>query len=305
MSREHELVVPPALIAAQERYNGAAGLAWVASLPALAGTFLERWRLRRDGPARVGAVALVLPVRCADGSAAVLKLQAIDEETRGEPYALRAWAGGGAVRLLRHDPDTGTMLLERLDADRTLSSLPVPAALPLLSGLLARLAAVPAPAGLRRLDDIAHDLVHRAPQALPRLADPGDRRLLQGCAAAVAQLLPVREHRLLHWDLHYDNVLRGEREPWLAIDPKPLVGEPGFELLPALRNRWPELVADGDVAVGVRRRFDLMVEVLGLDRQRAAGWTLGRVLQDVLWDVGDGATAVDPVYRAIAGTLTE
>jgi streptomycin 6-kinase len=106
--------------------------------------------------------------------------------------------------------------------------------------------------------------------------------------------------RLLHWDLHYDNVLAGEREPWLAIDPKPLAGDPGFELLPGLWNRWEEVIATGDVAGAVLRRFDLMVEVVGLDQHRAAAWTLGRVLENVLWDVEDGATTVDVTLDAIA-----
>jgi streptomycin 6-kinase len=265
---------------------------------------LERWRLRIDGPARSGEVAVVVPVRREDGTPAVLKVQPIDDETAGEPAALAVWAGRGTVLLLDHDPATGTMLLERLDPSRTLSSIPDDlAALRILSQLLARLGSFPAPAGIRRLDDIAAKLVEQAPYAVNRLTGSDDRRLLRRCAAAVAELLPSRDDRLLHWDLHYDNVLAGEREPWLAIDPKPLAGEPGFELLPALWNRWHDITATGDVGRAVRRRFDLMVETLGLDRQRAAAWTLGRVLENVLWDIEDGATTVDPVLGAIARVL--
>lgn len=272
--------------------------------PALAASFLERWRLRPDGPARTGAAAWVLPVRRADGSPAVLKLQPVDAETAGEPAALRAWAGDGAVLLLAHDPATGTMLLERLDASRSLATVTsVESALQTLSQLLTRLVSVPAPPGLRRLGDLARELLDQTPRALPRLHDSADRQLVRRCAAALAELLPVREHRLLHWDLHYGNVLGGTREPWLAIDPKPLAGEPGFELFPALWNRWPELVAGGEVDRAVRRRFDLMVEVLGVDRQRAAAWSLARILQSVLWDVADSATAVDPAEVTIAHAL--
>ncbi|NEE26801.1 hydroxyurea phosphotransferase, partial [Streptomyces sp. SID7982] len=71
-----------------------------------------------------GMCALVLPVvREADGRPAALKLQAVDEETAGEPVALRAWsaAGAGAVELLGHDPESGALLLERLDERRPLS----------------------------------------------------------------------------------------------------------------------------------------------------------------------------------------
>lgn len=249
-------------------------------------------------------MARVLPVRCPDGTPAALKLQPVDEETAGEPVALRAWAGRGAVRLLAHDPATGAMLLERLAADRSLETVPdIRRALQLLSELLARLTATPAPPGLRRLDDLARGLVQAVPEVLPRLRDPADQRLVRECAAAVAGQLPVRANRLLHWDLHYGNVLAGTREPWLAIDPKPLAGDPGFELLPAIRNRWEELVTAGAAARGVRYRFDLLTEVLGLDRHHASAWTLARVLQEVQWDVEDGARAVDPVLRTIADAL--
>jgi streptomycin 6-kinase len=86
--------------------------------------------------------------------------------------------------------------------------------------------------------------------------------------------------RLLHWDLHYENVLAADRAPWLAIDPKPLAGDPAFELLPALANRFEP----GEI----HWRFDAMTDVLGLDRARARAWTLGRVLQYGLWEIEDG-----------------
>lgn len=85
--------------------------------------------------------------------------------------------------------------------------------------------------------------------------------------------------------------------------PRTLAGDPGFELLPALDNRWAEVVASGDVTRMVLRRFDQLTEVLGLDRRRATGWTLGRVLQNALWDVEDGKTALEPAQVAIATAL--
>lgn len=271
---------------------------------ALIAEFLDRWDLRPDGAALRGMVAVVLPVIRADGVPAALKVQPVDEETKGEPLALRTWDGAGAVRLLDHDARTGTMLLERRDADTPLSTLPdADEAVLILAGLLSRLVAVPAPAGLRQLSDIAADLLARVPCAVRALPDRGERELVRSCASAVAELAERPGDRLLHWDLHYDNILSGQREPWLAIDPKPLAGDPGFELLPALRNRWDDIVAGGDVRRGVLRRFDLLTDTLGLDRDRATGWTLGRVLQNALWDVADGETALDPAQVAIATVL--
>jgi streptomycin 6-kinase len=248
--------------------------------------------------------SLVLPVSRSDGTPAVLKLQPVDDENVGESLGLRVWAGRGAVLLLDEDPDAGVLLLERLDPDRSLASLPIDDALAILVGLLARLVAEPAPAGLRRLADVAAAMVEDTPSAVGRLADLADRRLISRCAAMVREVLPEPGDRLLHWDLHYENVLAGTREPWLAIDPKPLAGDPGFDLLPALWNRWDDVVATADVPRAVLRRFDLMVEVLGLERQRAVAWSLARVLQNALWDVADGETTVDGPQRTIAEALT-
>jgi streptomycin 6-kinase len=73
----------------------------------MAATYLDRWQLAIEGPVASGAVALIIPVARHDRSKAVLKLQPVDDETGGEPAALKAWAGRGAVRLLEHDPASG------------------------------------------------------------------------------------------------------------------------------------------------------------------------------------------------------
>ncbi|WP_246647059.1 aminoglycoside phosphotransferase family protein [Nonomuraea ceibae] len=295
------IVVPPALTESHVKWDGEAGRAWSAGLPALAERYLEEWELRLDGEPMHGVVSLVLPVVRADGTPAALKLQPVSDENASEGPGLLAWAGRASVLLLESDPATGTLLLERLDGGTTLSSVPDDlAALEILTGLLRRLVAVPAPAGTRRLADIARGMLDEVPAALDALPGEGDRRWLRVCAGAVGELAGEAGDRLLHWDLHYDNVLAAEREPWLAIDPKPLAGDPGFDLMPALHNRWDDVVSTGDVRGAVLRRFDLMTDLLGLDRQRAAGWTLGRVLQNSLWSVEDGETRLDDVQLAVA-----
>ncbi|MFG1947306.1 aminoglycoside phosphotransferase family protein [Nonomuraea sp. NPDC048826] len=299
------IIVPPALTASHVKFDGEAGRAWSAGLPALAGRYLEEWGLRLDGEPMHGVVSLVLPVARADGSPAALKLQPVTDENATEPMGLRAWNGDGSVLLLEHDPATGTMLLERLDERRPLTAVADDlAALEILAALLARLVARPAPEGLRRLGDIAGQMLADVPAALAKLPREEDRSWLRRCADTVAELVGEPGDQLLHWDLHYDNVLAGEREPWLAIDPKPLAGDPGFDLLPAIHNRWSEVVASGDVRRAVLRRFDLMVEILELDPARAAGWTLGRVLQNSLWDVEDGETRLHDVQLAVAEAVT-
>ncbi|MFG2902933.1 aminoglycoside phosphotransferase family protein [Streptomyces zaomyceticus] len=289
--------VPEELAASQAKYNGEAGRAFVAALPERAEEFLGRWGLRVTGPSMYGMASLVLPVeRAADGTRAALKMQILDDETEGEPIGLRVWDGAGVVRLLDHDAATGTMLLERLDEARPLTSVAdTREALGVVAGLLARLVAVPAPQGLRGLGDIAAGMLAEVPGAAERL-DAEDAAVLRDCAAVVREVAGEPGDRLLHWDLHLGNILAAEREPWLAIDPKPLAGDPGFDLLPALLDRF-----DPD---DVLWRFDLLAEVVG-DRERAVAWTLGRVLQNGLWDVEDGEDGLDEEQVEVARILRE
>ncbi|WP_431894573.1 aminoglycoside phosphotransferase family protein [Nonomuraea sp. bgisy101] len=299
--------VPEELAAHHLVYADDAGPSWTADLPGLAEHFLDRWDLRPDGAVLHGMVSLVIPVRRADGTLAALKLQPATGESIGEGPGLRAWAGDGIVHLLDEatvpSPTSphraNALLLERLDGDRSLEAMPdCERALEILTDLLARLVTHPGPEGMRTLGDIASGMLEEAPELLPQ-AHPDDRVWLERSAAAVRELAGEAGDRLLHWDLHYSNVLAGAREPWLAIDPKPLVGDPGFELMPALRNRRPST----DVRGTVLRRFDLMVERLGLDRERAVGWTLGRLLQDGLWDLEDGEARINQDEIAIAEAL--
>ncbi len=190
------------------------------------------------------------------------------------------------------------------DSSRTLASVEDDdVAMNALAGLMARLHSVPAPEGLRGLGDVARDMLASVPAAVAALPDPEDHRRLHGWASAVTELADEPGDRMLHWDLHYDNVLAAEREPWLALDPEPLVGNPGFDLWPALDTGWEKLHATGDAPRVVRRRFDLLTEALGLDRQRAAGWTLARLLQNTLWDIKDGRTTIAPSQTAVAEAL--
>ncbi len=142
--------LPAALATSHAMFFGEAGRAWIAALPALVSEMLGRWDLTVDGPAAFGAVALVLPVVRSDRRKAALKLQPVDDESCGEAVALRLWAGGGAVGLLEADAESGSMLLERLDASRPLARVADDdAAVRVIAALLGRLHSVAAPPTMR------------------------------------------------------------------------------------------------------------------------------------------------------------
>ncbi|MEU4196754.1 aminoglycoside phosphotransferase family protein [Kribbella sp. NPDC026611] len=277
---------------------------WLAGLPATAARYLDEWRLTVDGEPMSGEASLILPVARHDGTPAMLKLQLIDEESADEALALRTWNRDDVVEVYDDDPETATLLLERLEP-QTLEDLPDHVeATRILAEILTHLMVVPAPPGIRTLADLANQMVADARGLLPAaLTDPDERRVAERCLALTADVLGEPGDRLLHWDLHYLNVMAGHRKPWLVIDPKPLAGDPAFDLFPVLWNRWDDLVATGDIHQAIRDRYDLMLDVTGIDRHRADHWTAARVLQQIIWSTEDGGTRLDPELVAVAMTL--
>lgn len=256
---------------------------WVRTLPATATALIDRWNLSPDGRANHGHCSLVLPVRSADGRAAVLKLGFPDEESEYEHLALRRWDGNGAVRLLSADPNHRALLLERL-SDRDLTGVPHLRACEVVGGLYGRLHVAPLPK-VRSLSA----LVERCTAGLRRLprSAPIPHRLIEQAIALGVELTadgPGRD-RLLHTDLHYANVLAAGPEPWLAIDPKPVNGDPNYELAPMLWNRFAEIA--GAVRSGVRTRFWTLVDAAGFDEDRARAWVIVRMVHNAMWELDE------------------
>lgn len=252
--------------------------AWVDRLPALVQSLYDDWELRPDGWMMHGYCALVVPVVTSQGRA-VLKVSFPDEESEHEHLALGRWAGRGAVPLLRADPHRRAMLLEAL-RDVSLGEAWDIEACTVVGELYAQLH-VPAPHQLRLLTDVLGPEMEQV-SSLPRSA-PLPRRLVQQASSLARDLLsdPASTGTLIHRDLHYENVLLSEAGDWLAIDPKPVSGDPHFEIAPMLWNRYEELVGPSSglsVRDGVRRRFHTVVDAAGLDEDRARDWVIIRML---------------------------
>ena len=270
---------------------------WVDALPAIVELVVRQWEIRPDGAPTNGHCSLVIPVRTPDGGAAVLKFGFPDEETEHEHLALRRWGGHGAVRLLSADPRHRALLLERLGTT-DLAGLPDGEACRVVAGLYRSLH-VPALPSLRSLTSYLErwtaDLAGLARSA------PVPRRLVEQAVVLGRDLGADRSvpDVVIHTDLHYGNVLAGQRDPWLAIDPKPVNGDPHYEIAPMLWNRWDEI--SGDVREGVRRRLWTLVDAAGFDEDRARAWVVVRMIHNAMWAVQDAATG-DPAWltRCIA-----
>lgn len=297
MDRDEDLAIPAAALRGFESGDDATR-EWVRTLPSVVADLLREWSLRPDGEVRSGEAGVMVPVRRADGTPAALKLQVPRDETIAAILGLARWDGRGVVRLLDSDVERGGMLIERLHGDRSLEDVEDDdGAVRVVGGLLARLHDMPAPEGLPHLATIVAGMV--AEPAAASALDSADRSRLDRWVRTVAEVGAEPGSRLLH----YGNVLSADREPWLAIDPEPLVGDAGFDLWPALDSGWGSDPTVADAPRIVRRRFEILTEMLDLDRDRAAAWTVARLLQNTLWDVEDGHTAISAAAKTMDDAL--
>ncbi|MDJ0924432.1 MAG: aminoglycoside phosphotransferase family protein [Acidimicrobiia bacterium] len=249
-----------------------AGTKWLNALPARVGQAAARWELELGMPYQDSYVSLVVPAE-RHGEALALKIQFPGRESEHEAAALQDWDGNGAIRLVEHDPDSRALLLERCIPGDHLSRAGVDTALGVMIGLLPRLW-IPVGDPYGSLATEVERWVENLPAEYEDAGEPFDRILLAEALAVLPGLAASQgEQVLVHQDLHGDNVLRADREPWLAIDPKPLRGEREFGLSPIIRS--PEL---GHSAEAVTHRLDRLTRELGLNRERSRLWAFGHAV---------------------------
>jgi streptomycin 6-kinase len=226
-----------------------------------------------------GRSSLVMLVRRPDGTPAVLKLAPRRARPESERAALAHWGGLGAVRLLESFASEGVLLLERLHPDVSVRSLPERRALLEAADTLRRLWVDP-PAG-HPFETVAERTGRQA--AAMRAAAEADPEVAPLVAEALAArdelLVAPPEHRLLHGTFRQSKVLAGDRMPWLAVGPDPVVGECAFDLARLVRDRVEDLIATSSGSVTTRRRIRRLAESLEVDQARLRGWTLFRAVE--------------------------
>jgi streptomycin 6-kinase len=265
--------VPANLRDADSAADGARG-DWLASLPALVTALSERWSLEVFDPFEPGGrSAWVAPARQSSGGEVVLKIGWPHPESEQEAAGLSLWDGDGAVRLLASTTvaNSPALLLERCRPGTTLAQSVAPDDCDVVvAELLSRLWREPPPGhGFRPLQQMCDEWVAVAERELPAtaVADPGVIRA--GLALFRALPASAASEVVLLTDLHAENVLAAEREPWLAIDPKPYLGDPCYDVLQYMIN-VPRLRQDPE---GLIRR---MADLAGLDADRVRLWTFAR-----------------------------
>jgi streptomycin 6-kinase len=287
--------IPKDFARATVALHGEAGRAWLSALPALVEECAARWSLKVGPPFSPLTYNYAAPAEAPGGERLVLKLGVPVPELLTEIEALRVFAGRGAARLFESDAGRGVLLLERLEPGTQLVAL----------------CEVDDGAATAAAGSVMRKLWRAAPDAhgFPTAADwgrgfarcrahfgggsgPFPRRLFEEAETLFAELLassaaPV----LLHGDLHHGNVLAAAREPWLAIDPKGLVGEPAYEVGALLRNPLPQLLSWPHPVSVTERRIPQLSEELGLERARVRGWGLAQAVLSAWWSIEDTGEA--------------
>lgn len=284
---------------------GEPGQLWLDSLPCLLDEVAARWSLTIHAPFNPLSYNYAAPATGSDGQLLVLKAGVPRPEVRSEIEALRVYAGRGSVLLLEADIDSGVMLLERVAPGVKLKAEPDDARATEIAARVMQALWRPLPAGhsFHPVTDWAAGLARLrarfggATGPLPAdWVDLAERLFAYLFASAEP---PV----LLHGDLHHENILAGERSPWLAIDPMGMAGEPVYEVGALLRNPMPEVADWPDLRRIQARRVDQLAEILGFDRQRIVGYGVAQAVLSAWWTLEDHGRADSPALACAEALL--
>lgn len=277
---------------------------WDADAADLVATMLDRWHLIPDEAFVGGESASVLRVTTGDGSRAVLKVGFPHSEGVGEALALDAWSPRLSPAVLRQDAWTWSILLDDVVPGVPLSRHAVPASEALGIGALlhTQLASVPVPGGVPRLPEVIGAYLR---VARSRLAGQRDELVRLGVLTALEAGLAEAEAlaatdgggMLLHGDFNPGNILLGAAGAWLVIDPKPMRGDPEYDLWPLISQLGAPFTRQHpeDAIAG---QLDAVVAAIGSDRDRTARWGHARAALSLSWSLQDGTPA--EVQRAAA-----
>ncbi|NRS18196.1 phosphotransferase [Brevibacillus sp. HB1.4B] len=265
-----------------------AGRLWLDSFHELIAECEARWSLKVLEPFPL-SYNFVAPVVLQDGRNAVLKLGVPGLDWQRELTAIRAFAGRGMVQLLDADEEKGIMLLERIMPGETMDKLSSEEErIQCLADVIKRMHTPVSNAGklastFPTIADWAVGLEKIRPY-FQGGTGPIPEQMVNRAMQWYKKLLSTqKEQCLLHGDLHHENILRAEREPWLAIDPKGLIGETEYEVIPFLLNHLPE---DGVEEV-MKQRIDGLTKALSLQKERVLAWAYCHSVLSAWWFIED------------------
>ncbi|GAB3952019.1 aminoglycoside phosphotransferase family protein [Kribbella albertanoniae] len=294
-------MIPEAFAAATTAREGTAGTAWLATLPAIVSELVDRWNCTPDGDWMHGEVGVIVPVQ-RSGEPLVLKVSFTHPGNVHEPDAYTAWNGRGAVHLYERADEHYAMLLERAHPTTLRDS---DADVAVVGGQMSRLLAIPAPDGLPRLQDRADEWAAELQKDMAEFSGVLPDAVVARAFGVIDELVREQPDVLIHGDLHHRNILSADREPWLAIDPKGLIGDPAYDAVTFMKARTLVLM-QGDLLGGMTRELAAYCEAAELDQARVRRWIQLELVRTAYWlrrygvgAVRRGDIARDPAVQMV------
>jgi streptomycin 6-kinase len=297
----NDFVIPQQLARNNIDVYGQQGTEWVEKLPAIIEECARRWSLEVDAPFPGLSYNYAAPARRADGTPAVLKVGFPSRELKTEIEALRVYDGRGVVQLYEADFAVGAMLLEHIRPGTQLRTLQDDQQATSIAAEVMRKLWQPAPEvhSFPSVADWAGRGMRLLREQFGGTTGPFPERLVVMAERLFNELLDTMEPSvILHGDLQHYNILAAERQPWLAIDPKGVVGEPAYEVGALLRNPSPHVYEWPDLQQTLERRVDQLSEELGFSKERIKGWGIAQAVLSAWWTyedhgiVGEGAMRI-------------
>lgn len=283
--------IPKSLSEKVERVHGARGQQWIEQLPELITYCSERWSLKLGQPFASLSYNLVLAATGSDGAELVLKLGVPCPELLTEAAALDLFQGIGAVRLLDHDAPHGILLMERVVPGTPIRESQ--------SDLEATRIAAALMRQLWRFPPTNHAFPSLAVwfQAYERIRNkfaggsgPFPAKLIDKAERIFAELNASTDPSvILHGDLHHANMLFSTKRGWLAIDPKGICGDAGYEVGPFMLNQLPAGASESATMENLAQRLSVFSDELSISRERLAQWSFCHAVLSALWDFEESA----------------
>ena len=276
------------------------GRRWLTELPSLVEQVRAAFGLRLSPPLHAGSCSWVAPAELPDGTRAMVKIGWPHREMYGEPAALRSWNGRGAVRLLAHDPARHALLLERCDPGLPLADSAAEPEERLRAGCAVLRLLWQAPAGeeIEQLGTVTAEWADLTAERMARIRPGYDPGLVAEGVGLLRQLPGSADRAvLLHGDFNPGNILSAYDGGWVAIDPKPMIGDRAYDPWPLLEQVDDPFAHPDPVSV-LRDRIQLLAGELSLAAERIVLWSVARRVETALWaahhdNVAGGAAIMD------------
>ncbi len=300
-------IIPENFVNFTTQLFGDEGRIWLERLPALLARCERRWHLSIGAPVDNLSFNYVARAFRLDGTEVIIKT-GLTDEFPSQPEALQHFDGHGMVQLLEYDDDHEVMLLECLKPGVSLRRIEDDEAAISTAAHVMRQIWRPLPQ-----KHYPFPTINEWGQGFARFRElydggtgPFSPTLFDKAEQLYAELSnSMSEQVLLHGDLHQDNILSAEREPWIAVDPKGVIGEPAFETGPLLRNFWPDILSISNPRSLMKRRIDQLSAELDFDRERIYGWGFSQAVLSTIWSIEETGKLEDvgPYFIEILASI--